>query len=94
MKKIIVSKEKKYPLYTAELAGQIWDNDTRYEMVIVTKWTDSTENSKEVSHKVYYFTPDCEYLKDNIKKEEWCKDLYENYKENERFKIEREVVNS
>ena len=91
MQTILVNKENKYPLYTAELAGQSWDKDTRYEMVIVTKWSDRTEKSKEVSHKAYYFTPDFAYLKDNIRKEEWCKDLYENHKEYEKFKIERKV---
>ena len=47
MQTIIVNKENKYPLYTAELAGQSWDKDTRYEMVIVTKWTDRTEIQKK-----------------------------------------------
>ena len=69
MQTIVVNKENKYPLYTAELAGQSWDKNTKYEMVIVIKWSDRTEKSKEVSHKAYYFTPDFEYLKDNIRNE-------------------------
>jgi len=34
-------------LYTAELAGQSWDKDKRYEMVIITKWKDRTNRQKK-----------------------------------------------
>lgn len=49
-------------LYTAELAGQSWDKDKRYEMVIITKWKDRTDKSPEVGHKAYYFNPDFDLL--------------------------------
>ena len=78
-------------LYTAELVGQSWDKDKRYEMVIITKWKDRTDKTSEVGHKAYYFNPDFDLLAKQIKDEEWCKEIYENYSEYTRFKIKREV---
>lgn len=70
MEQIIYHKEKDYPLYSATLEGDAYDGDTRYEMVIITKWTDRTAKAKELSRKVFYFTPDREYLVDKIKRED------------------------
>ena len=78
-------------LYTAELAGQSWDKDKRYEIVIITKWKDRTDKSSEVGHKAHYFNPDFDLLAKQIKDEEWCKEIYENYSEYTRFKIKSEV---
>lgn len=78
-------------LYTAELAGQSWDKDKRYELVIITKWKDRTDKSPEEGHKAYYFTPDNRYLSECIKDEDWCRRIYEAYSENTRFRIERKV---
>lgn len=92
MKTIVIKKEKQYPLYSAELAGEAWDKgkNIKYEMIIITKWTDRTAKAKEVSHKAYYFTPDYEYLREQVENEEWCKDIYENNKQYEIFEIIRE----
>ena len=49
-------------LYTAHLAGTSYDGNKKYEMVIITKWKDTTEDSPEEGHKVYYFTPDNKYV--------------------------------
>lgn len=58
-------------LYTTELAGQSWDKDKRYEMVIITKWKDRTDKSSAEGHKVYYFNPDFDliliYLQSRLK---------------------------
>lgn len=78
-------------LYTAELAGQSWDKDKRYEMVIITKWKDRTDKSPEEGHKAYYFTLDNKYLSECIKDENWCRLIYEIYPENTRFRVERKV---
>lgn len=78
-------------LYTAELVGQSWDKDKIYEMVIVTKWKDRTDESSEEGHKAYYFNPDFNLLLKQIKDENWCKEIYENYSEYTRFKIKSEV---
>lgn len=78
-------------LYTAELAGQSWDKDKRYELVIITKWKDRTDKSPEEGHKAYYFTTDNRYLSECIKDEDWCRRIYEAYSENTRFRIERKV---
>lgn len=52
----------KCKLYTAYLAGTSYDGNKKYEMVIITKWKDTTEDSPEEGHKAYYFTPDNKYL--------------------------------
>lgn len=72
---------KKYPLYSAEIIGEIGG----YLMVIVTKWTDDTEKATEVSHKCYYFKPNYFDLYKIIKKENWCKNLYNNFREYSKF---------
>ncbi len=77
--------KKTMPLYTAELMDSIWDNNMQYTIVVITKW----EAAKEKSQKTYFFTPDMQYLQKNVKNEEWCKYIYENYSDNEKFKIER-----
>lgn len=92
MKTITVREEPKYPLYSGELSGSCWDKDTLYEMVIITKWSDRTENAKEIFHKTFYFSPDYKYLEENIKKEDWCREIYENNIMFERFKIVRERI--
>ena len=74
-------------LYIAELICA----SCGYEMVIITKWKDTTENSPEEGHKAYYFTSDNEYLSECIKDEDWCRQIYETYPENTRFRIERKV---
>lgn len=81
----------KYKLYTAHLAGTSYDGDKKYEMVIIAKWKDRTGKSSEVEHKAYYFNPDFDLLTKQIKDEEWCKEIYENYSEHTRFKIKSEV---
>ena len=78
-------------LYTAELVGQAWDKDKRYEMVIVTKWKDRTNESLEEGHKAYYFNPDFVLLAKQIKDENWCKEIYENYPQYAKLKIKSEV---
>lgn len=92
MKTIIVREEAKYPLYSGELSGSCWDKDTLYEMVIITKWSDRTENAKQIFRKTFYFSPDYKYLEENIKKEDWCREIYENNIMFERFKIVRERI--
>lgn len=81
----------KCKLYTAHLAGTSYDGNKKYEMVIITKWKDTTDDSPEEGHKAYYFTPDNKYLTECIKDENWCKRIYEAYPENTRFRIERKV---
>lgn len=82
----------KYKLYTAHLAGRKYDKDKIYQMVIITKWKDTTEDSPEENHKAYYFSPyDSKYLKECIKDENWCRRIYEMYPENERFRIEQRI---
>lgn len=83
----------KCKLYTAHLAGTSYDGNKKYEMVIITKWKDTTEDSSAEGHKVYYFTPNSKYLSECIKDENWCKRIYEAYSENTRFRIERKVEN-
>lgn len=78
-------------LYTAELTGQSWDKDKRYEMVIITKWKDRTDKSPEEGRKTYYFNPDFKLLAKQIKDEDWCKEIYESYPKYTRFKIKSEV---
>lgn len=80
-----------YKLYTAHLAGTSYDGNKKYEMVIITKWKDTTEDSSEEGHKAYYFTPDNKYLSECIKDENWCRLIYETHPENTRFRIERKV---
>lgn len=75
-------------LYTAELAGQAWDKDKVFEMVIITKWKDRTNESSEEGHKTYYFKPDFSLLVKQIKNEDWCKEIYENYPQYTKFKNE------
>lgn len=72
-------------LYTAELAGQAWDKDKVFEMVIITKWKDRTNESSEEGHKTYYFSPDFSLLVKQIKNEDWCKEIYENYPQYTKF---------
>lgn len=83
--------EKKFPLYTAELAGKSYDNvnGIEYEMVIITQWTDRTEKAKEVCHKTYYFEPDRNYLHRHIQNEEWCANIFASFKEYSKIRIER-----
>ena len=78
-------------LYTAYLAGTSYDGNKKYEMVIITKWKDKTEDSPEEGRKTYYFTPDNKYLSEWIKDENWCRLIYEIHPENTRFGIERKV---
>ena len=78
----------KYKLYTAELVGVKYDGNKKYEMVIITKRKDTTEDSPEEG---YYFTPDDKYLSECIKDEDWCRRIYEECPENTRFRIERKV---
>ena len=52
----------KYKLYTAELVGVKYDGNKKYEMVIITKWKDTTEDAPEEGHKGYYFTPNNEEM--------------------------------
>lgn len=80
-----------YKLYTAHLAGTSYDRNKKYEMVIITKWKDATEDSPEEGHKAYYFTPDYKYLSECIKDEDWCRWFYETYPEYKKFRIERKV---
>lgn len=68
-------------LYTAHLAGISYDGNNKYEMVIITKWKDKTEDSSEEGHKEYYFTPDNKYL-ECIRDENWCRRIYEAFPEN------------
>ncbi len=43
-------------LYTYELAGKSYGDDgVEYEMVLVSHWSDRTENAKEVGKKCFYF---------------------------------------
>ena len=83
--------DNNYPLYSATLEGKLYDKGVEYEMIIITKWTDRTEKAKEVSHKVFYFEPDRQYLSRYIDQEEWCKNIFKNYKEYSRIAIERKV---
>lgn len=93
MKHVIVIKEseKQYPLYTATLEGAAYDGSDRYEMVIITQWTDRTKNAKEVCHKVYYFESDRYYLQSNLTNEEWCANIFASFKEYSKIMIERRV---
>ena len=81
----------KFKLYTAHLDGTSYDGSKKYEMVIITKWKDKTEDSPEEGRKAYYFAPDNKCLTECIKDENWCKRIYEAYPENTRFRIERKV---
>ena len=76
------------PLYSATLEGKAYDNGTEYEMVIITKWSDRTENATEVGRKVFYFDSSRSYLDNNKTKESWCEWFYNNYKDRHRFMIE------
>ena len=78
-------------LYTAHLAGTSYDGNKKYEMIIITKWKDTTEDSPGLGHKAYYFTQDTHHLSEKIKDENWCRRIYEGYPENTRFRIERKV---
>lgn len=91
MKHIIKESEKQYPLYTATLEGYAYDGKNKYKMVIITKWSDRTENAKEVCHKTYYFEPDTEYLREKCTNEEWCANIFSSFKEYSRIMIERRV---
>ena len=57
-----INTMSKYKLYTAELVGVKYDGNKKYEMVIITKWKDTTEDSPEEGHKGYYFTPNNEEM--------------------------------
>ena len=81
----------KCKLYTAHLAGTSYDGNKKYEMVIITKWKDRTDRSPEEGHKAYYFNHDFDLLAKQIKDEDWCKEIYENYSEYTKFKIKSEV---
>lgn len=78
-------------LYTAELTGQVLDRDKRYEVVIITKWKDRTDESSSEGHKAYFFNPDFNLLAKQIKDEDWCKEIYESYPQYTRLKIKSEV---
>ena len=76
----------RYCLYTASLAGEIYDKKKKYERIIITEWKDNTEKSPENGHKNFYFPVSntknlLENIK-NIKDEEWCKMIYKTYPEN------------
>ena len=86
-----IANDNNYPLYSATLEGKSHDKGVEYEMIIIAKWTDRTKNAKEVSHKVFYFEPDIQYLSTHVNKEDWCKNIFENYKEYSRIAIERKV---
>lgn len=82
---------KQNKLYTAQLAGEAWDNGKKYEMVIITKWKSTAEDSPEEGHKAYYFSSDrtCRtYLENSMKDEEWCRLIYEIHPEYQRLRIE------
>lgn len=86
-----VTENKKYPLYSAELAGYIYDGKTRYEMVIITQWTDRTERAKEISHKTFYFLAPRNYLEKYKNDEEWCAKVFV-HNEYKRFQVEEGYI--
>lgn len=91
MKHVIKESKKQYPLYTATLEGAAYDGNDRYEMVMITKWSDRTEKAKEICHKTYYFESDRDYLQRNLTNEEWCANIFASFKEYSKIMIERKV---
>ena len=77
-------------LYTARFAGGIWDKDKKYEMVIVTKWKDRTDESPKEGHKAYYFNANYSDIEELIYDEMWCKRIYA-YPQYTRFVIVKEI---
>ena len=83
---------KKFPLYSGTSQGKSYDGSIEYEMVIITKWTDITENAKEEKHKTYYFkSRPFMNLDRYIKNEKWCKYIFENFKNYERLEIIKNI---
>ena len=54
-------------LYTAELAGQSWDKDKRYEMVIITKWKDRIDKHQKWGIKYIILILILIYLQSRLK---------------------------
>ena len=73
-------------LYTGEIVGEAYNHDTKYYLVIITKWSGRDRNAKEVAHKAFYFS-DREYVCRHMKNELWRKFIYENYQEFTKFTI-------
>lgn len=83
---------RKFPLYTASLEGKSYDKGTPYQLVIVTKWSDTTASAKELEHKAYYIDAPYGYLEKKKEDENWCKELM-NYPEYSKFTTKEVLVN-
>jgi hypothetical protein len=83
---------RKFPLYTASLEGKAYDGRTSYELVIITKWSDTTASAKELEHKAYYIDAPYVYLEKKREDENWCKELM-SYPEYSKFTTKEVLVN-
>lgn len=81
---------KIYPLYSAQWEGESYDKDEVYQLLIIIKWKSNSKYSLEEGHKAYYIK--LNGLKNNPElSEEQLEEIYENYPEYKRFKIQMEV---
>lgn len=83
--------QNKNKLYTAYIAGISYDKEKEYQMVIITKWKDRTDESISEGHKAYYFIGDYKHIQELIYDENWCKRIYKTYPESTRFVVERKI---
>lgn len=80
-----VKRKTEYPLLTAEFLGEAIDGFIRYELVVIHKWSDKTENAREVAHKSFYFnTPNAIGAQKMIDALGGCSEVFKR-KENTRF---------
>lgn len=72
--------KKLYPLYSATIDGKSYQKSGKeYNLVNVVKWTSREEDSKEVSHKNYYFDLEDNKCRKITSSETYCKLIFENF---------------
>ena len=76
-------------LYQITLEGDIWDKETKYQLVIVTKFDSVEQTAKEVGHKAFYIKASAYDIEKYFRKDTKEKlALMYAQKEHSRFEIE------
>ena len=81
-----------YPLYSAEDCGDACNDGKYLKMIIITKWKDMTEFSREIGHKCFYFYPQLPPINSLMEDENWCAYIYENFKEHTVFDFKKTML--
>ena len=80
-------------LYTFAIhEDEIWSNGEKYKAVIITHWTDKTENVKEGSKKIFYFIGRESDIREYFRTEKEIEDFYHANKQYDKFSIKKEII--